>query len=82
MWITSTILGLLGVNALLLAIVLVRQRDSALLAAIGGASERGERNVREEFARNRDETSASARVLRPRCSCSPPAGQCANVFVA
>ena len=59
----------LGVAVLTLALVgflLVRSRQSEWIAA----AERGERSVREEFARNRDESSLAARQAREELGAS------------
>ena len=47
----------------LVVFLLVSSRPADWIAAAERASERGERSVREEFARNRDESSLAARQV-------------------
>ena len=65
MWTDFVIIALLVINlALLLFSVFRRKGDDGSLEAIAHSSERVERSVREEFGRNREETSTASRELR------------------
>ena len=64
MWTTAIIIALLVVTVLLLVVLLLRKPQDSPVAAIESSSQRTERSVREEFARNREESGASARELR------------------
>src|SRR4051812_37978475 len=64
MGITEIMLGLLVLNAALLVTLLIRKPDASVALAVTSSGERTERNVREEFARNRDESGAAAREQR------------------
>ena len=65
MWTTFTIIILLVLIVVLLVVVLfgLKSGDSPV-AAIQSSSERVERNMREEFARNREESGTSISKLR------------------
>ena len=64
MWTTAIIIALLVAILVLLVVLLLRKPQDSPAAAIESGSERTERSVREEFARNREETAGSARDLR------------------
>ena len=65
MWSTITIITLLVLIVVFLLMLLFGQKSGdSPIAAIQSSSERVERNVREEFARNRDESGASIGRLR------------------
>ena len=71
MWILASVT--LAVAVLTLAFVvflLLRSRPAEWIAAAERAGERGERSVREEFARNRDESSLAGRQVREELSAS------------
>lgn len=57
-------LALAGVAVVLLIVLLTRRPNAALLATIETDGQRAERNLRDEFARNLEATSASSRALR------------------
>ncbi|HLL82651.1 MAG TPA: hypothetical protein VK420_08355, partial [Longimicrobium sp.] len=70
-----TLLGLLVLNAVLLLVLLFRRAPASDLSAFTGrlenldrGQERGERAVREEIARNREQITGDARALREEVS--------------
>src|SRR5678816_3869339 len=53
-----------GIGVVLLVVLLTRQPHTELLAAIESNGDRVARDLREEFERNREESSGTSRALR------------------
>src|SRR6188474_2702553 len=64
MWSTAVIIVLLAAILILLLVLLLRMPSESPLPAIENTGERVERSVREEFGRNREESSGAVRDLR------------------
>ena len=66
----SVTLAIAVLTLALAVFLLLRSRPADWIATAERAGERGERSVREEFARNRDESSLAGRQVREELSAS------------